>query len=33
MSTPWAKIQPVEGPINLLEITSEQLLAKSLEEK
>ncbi|XP_006614377.1 serine/threonine-protein kinase RIO3-like [Apis laboriosa] len=32
MSTPWAKIQPVEGPINLLEITSEQL-AKSLQEK
>lgn len=32
MSTPWAKIQPVEGPSNLLEITSEQL-AKSLEEK
>ncbi|PBC32721.1 serine/threonine-protein kinase RIO3 [Apis cerana] len=32
MSTPWAKIQPVEGPVNLLEITSEQL-AKSLQEK
>ncbi|OAD54366.1 Serine/threonine-protein kinase RIO3 [Eufriesea mexicana] len=32
MSTPWAKIQPVEGPMNLLEITSEQL-ANSLQEK
>ena len=32
MATPWAKIQPVEGPISLLEITSEQL-AKSLHEK
>ncbi|XP_003707680.1 serine/threonine-protein kinase RIO3 [Megachile rotundata] len=32
MSTPWAKIQPVEGPISLLEITSEQL-ASSLQEK
>ncbi|XP_043594147.1 serine/threonine-protein kinase RIO3-like [Bombus pyrosoma] len=32
MSTPWAKIQPVEGPVNLLDITSEQL-AKSLQEK
>lgn len=32
MSTPWAKIQPVEGPVNLLEITSEQL-AKNLQEK
>lgn len=32
MSTPWAKIQPVEGPISLLEITSEQL-ANSLQEK
>ncbi|XP_076167719.1 serine/threonine-protein kinase RIO3 [Ptiloglossa arizonensis] len=32
MSTPWAKIQPVEGPVSLLEITSEQL-ASSLQEK
>ncbi|XP_033334923.1 serine/threonine-protein kinase RIO3 [Megalopta genalis] len=32
MSTPWAKIQPVEGPVSLLEITSEQL-ANSLQEK
>ncbi|KZC14513.1 PREDICTED: serine/threonine-protein kinase RIO3-like [Dufourea novaeangliae] len=32
MSTPWAKIQPLEGPVNLLEITSEQL-ANSLQEK
>ncbi|CAK9828367.1 Serine/threonine-protein kinase RIO3 [Anthophora retusa] len=32
MSTPWAKIQPVEGPVSLLEITSEQL-AISLQEK
>lgn len=32
MATPWAKIQPVEGPVSLLEITSEQL-ANSLQEK
>ncbi|XP_076244341.1 serine/threonine-protein kinase RIO3 [Calliopsis andreniformis] len=32
MSSPWAKIQPVEGPVSLLEITSEQL-AKSIQEK
>ncbi|XP_076759742.1 serine/threonine-protein kinase RIO3 [Xylocopa sonorina] len=32
MSTPWAKIQPIEGPVSLLEITSEQL-ANSLQEK
>ncbi|XP_076635173.1 serine/threonine-protein kinase RIO3 [Colletes latitarsis] len=32
MSTPWAKIQPVEGSVSLLEITSEQL-ANSLQEK
>lgn len=32
MATPWAKIQPVQGPISLLEITSEQL-AKNLQEK
>lgn len=32
MSSPWAKIQPVEGPVSLLEITSEQL-AKSLHDK
>ncbi|XP_029035417.1 serine/threonine-protein kinase RIO3-like [Osmia bicornis bicornis] len=32
MSTPWAKIQPVEGPVSLVEITSEQL-ANSLQEK
>lgn len=32
MSTPWAKIQPVEGPDKLLDITSEQY-ANSLQEK
>lgn len=32
MASPWAKIQPVEGPISLLEITSEQL-ANSMQEK
>lgn len=32
MATPWAKIQPVEGPLSLLEITSEQL-AKNLQER
>ncbi|XP_053983195.1 serine/threonine-protein kinase RIO3-like [Hylaeus anthracinus] len=32
MSTPWAKIQPIEGPVSLLEIASEQL-ANSLQEK
>lgn len=32
MSSPWSKIQPVEGPISFDEITSEEL-AKSLHEK
>lgn len=32
MASPWAKIQPVEGPISLMEITSEQL-ARSLQDK
>lgn len=32
MTTPWAKIQSVEGPVSLLDITSEQM-AKSLQEK
>ncbi|XP_012282785.1 serine/threonine-protein kinase RIO3 [Orussus abietinus] len=32
MSSPWAKIEPIEGPTNFLDITSEQL-AQDLEEK
>lgn len=32
MSSPWLKIQPVEGPISFDEITSEEL-AKSLQKK
>ncbi|XP_033219326.1 serine/threonine-protein kinase RIO3 [Belonocnema kinseyi] len=32
MSSPWTKIEPVEGPTSFLEITSEEL-AKSLQEK
>lgn len=32
MTSPWGKIQSVEGPVSLLEITSDQL-ARSLQEK
>lgn len=34
MATPkvWAKIQPLENPVNLLDITTEQL-AVSMQEK
>lgn len=32
MTSPWGKIQSVEGPVSLLEITSDQL-ATSLQEK
>ncbi|KAK2584285.1 hypothetical protein KPH14_006687 [Odynerus spinipes] len=32
MTSPWGKIQCVEGPVSLLEITSDQL-ARSLQEK
>lgn len=34
MATPkvWAKIQPLENPVNLLDITSEQLAA-SMQER
>lgn len=32
MTTPWGKIQDIEGPVSLLDITSEQL-ALSLQEK
>lgn len=32
MTSPWRKIQSVEDPVSLLEITSDQL-AKSLQEK